>query len=54
MELTKEDTAFLLWALGFLLSSSDTMDEAHQKYIKENHDRVLPKIGNMHEEINGD
>ena len=47
--LTKSDTGFLLWALGYILGSSKNMDEAHKKYIEENHDRVLPKIGDIHE-----
>lgn len=51
-ELTQEDTGFLLWALGFVYGQSDEMDEKHLAYIEKNHDRVLEKIGEIHESFN--
>lgn len=53
-ELTQEDTAFILWALGLVYGQSDEMDERHQIYIEENHDRVLQRIGDIHESFGGD
>ena len=49
--LTQKDTAFILWCFGYLLGQSDTMDQAHKKFIQENHDRVLSKIAKLHEDL---
>ena len=52
-ELTKNDIDFILWCLGYIYSSSDKLDDKHKKYIQESHDRVLPKIAKIHEELHG-
>lgn len=51
-KLTQEDTGFILWCLGYIYGASDKLDEKHQKYIKENHNRVMPKIAKIHEDRN--
>lgn len=53
-ELTQKDTGFILWVLGLVYGQSDEMDERHQIYIEENHDRVLQRIGDIHESFGGD
>jgi hypothetical protein len=52
-ELTQEDTAFILWALGLIYGQLDTgkMSEEREKYVRENNDRVLSKVGNIHEAL---
>jgi hypothetical protein len=50
--LTQEDTAFILWCLGYVYGLSDTLDEAHKKYINEHNNIVLPKIAKLHESLN--
>lgn len=52
-KLTQEDIEFILWCLGYIVGSSDKLDNKHKEYIKENHDRVLSKIGRIYEELNG-
>ena len=48
-KLTKDDTAFLLWCLGYVYSLSDKLDEKRRIFIEKNHDIVLPKIAKIHE-----
>ena len=50
--LTQSDTAFILWCLGYLLGLSDKMDQAHKKFILENHNIILSKIARLHEGLN--
>lgn len=46
-DLTKDDLNFLLWCLGHIYAESDKMDEPHQNFVRNNHNRVLPKLGDM-------
>ena len=48
-ELMQEDTGFLLWTLGIVYGQSDEMDEREKNYVEKHHDRVLQKIGKIHE-----
>lgn len=48
--LTQEDTAFILWCLGFIYDLSDKFDKGHKEHVKENLARTLPKIIQIHEE----
>jgi hypothetical protein len=50
--LTQSDTGFLLWCLGYVLSQTDKLDEAHKEFIERNHASVLPKIAELHESFN--
>jgi len=51
IKLTTQDTSFLLWCLGYIYSLSDKLDKPHQEYIKNNHDRILEKIAEIHDSI---
>ena len=42
-KLTKEETTFILWMLGFVKGISEKMDEKHQEYINKHHDNILAK-----------
>jgi len=51
--LDKNDTAFLLWCMGYIQSaaSENSVHYLTRKYITEGSDVILPKIARLHEEL---
>lgn len=44
VDLTADQIDFLLYGLGFLLSTSKVMSDTSTFWIREHHDAILPKL----------